>query len=340
MTVNDIIQLACNECGDTGAEMQSYLKTAIPLRYELMYNSFPWAESMQQPHYEFAAQAALAIPNAAQAFWMPQILPLQQDRVMWAKMSSDAGVSFPYELKYRERHWIENSDESAFLTTTGQLMPKWFFHGQPVAFPLYSPLILTFTPTVSVTSMQVTIQGRDTGGLEQSETLTLSGVTPASTVNSYAEVHTISKSVTGTGTGPISITASAGNTVFGAAGVTMQPNDENLRYTTIVIWPAYSGLPNLTLRVGAKLKIDDVTNLNAIPRISGLHTALYYFARSCVLAKQKQWDLSKQDEGEAGNIFNKLIQAEQASQAAFQQIVPKVYDDPNDVWNSWTAWGQ
>jgi hypothetical protein len=338
MTINDIATLACNECGDSSAEMLSYLLKQIPFRYEIMYNAHPWQEAMVQPHYEFASQPAIPIPSPSQSFWMPQILPLQHDRVMWAKFSQDSGISFPYDLEPRERHWIERNDESAFITTTGQMYPKYYFHGQPVGFPLYSPGLLTFTPLSSASAVQVTIEGRDSTGLEQVETLTLNGTTPIATANNYAEVHNIAKNATGGP--PITVSASAGNTVFGAPSITIQPQDENVRYTVMVVWPAYNGTPTLNLRVASKLKIDPLSSPNSIPRVTSLHTALYYYARSAVLGKQKQWDLAAADMQTSQKIFSDLVQAEMASQGAFQQVVPKIFDDPNDVWNSFTAWGQ
>jgi hypothetical protein len=232
---------------------------------------------------------------------------------------------------------VERNDESAFITTTGQMYPKYFFHGQPVGFPLYSPGVLTFTPLSSASAVQVTVEGRNSAGLEQVETLTLNGTTPIATAGNYAEVHNISKNSTG---GPaITVAASAGNTVFGAASITMQPQDESIRYTVMVIWPAYSGIPSLNLRVGAKLKLDPLSSPNSVPRVTSLHTALYYYARSAVLGKQKQWDLAAQDTQMSSQIFAKLVEAEMASNGAFRQVVPKIFDDATDVWNSFTAWG-
>lgn len=336
MTIADIANLACNECGDSGPDMLSYVKTQIRMKYEILYNSHPWEEAQIQPHYEFAAQPALALPSPSSSFWMPQIMPLSIDKVLWVRFSTDAGVSFPYLLKPRSRDWIERAGEqgqgNAFITSTGNQLPQFFFHGQPVGFPLYSPGILTFTPQTIASGFSVTIEGRDTSGLEQSETFVLNGVTPISSTFNYAEVHTISKSATGTAQVVVTCTG-------GATTLTMQPNDENMRFTVFVMWPAYNGTPSLQIRVGGKLKVDPIPNDNSIPRISGLHTALYYFARAAVHGKQKQWDLEQADSQRCDQVLSKLIEYEMSSEAAFQQIVPKMYDDPNDAWDFGTFWG-
>jgi hypothetical protein len=115
--------------------------------------------------------------------------------------------------------------------------------------------------------------------------------------------------------------------------VTMQPNDTNLRYTTLVTWPAYSG--TFRLKVGAKLKIDPILNDNSIPRISGLFDALYYFTRAAVKSRQKQGDGENADTQMAQQMFEQCKRNELSAMAAFQQVVPKVYDDPHETWD----WG-
>lgn len=328
MTVNDIATLACNECGDSGAEMLAYVKTQIRMKYEILYNSHPWEESQIQPHYEFAAQAALPVPNSL-AYWMPQILPLTIDKVLWAKGSIDNGASFPLRMQPRPRSWIEKVDEGTILTQANTPQPRYFFHGQPLGFPAYSPLVLTFTPVGTASQITLTVEGRTTAGLEVVEDLTVNGTSPISTANSFAEVHGIQKTVSG-GV-PIVVTAS-GSTV----AATIQTVDQKLRYTVLVLWPAYTGSPPLTMRVGGKLKVDRLTDNNSTPRISGLHTALYYFARASVHGKQKQWDLEDADSKKSEEIFSKLVEFEMASEAAFQQIVPVQTDDPAGVWDySW-----
>jgi hypothetical protein len=111
----------------------------------------------------------------------------------------------------------------------------------------------------------------------------------------------------------------------------MQSNDTNLRYTTLVTWPAYTGA--FRLRIGAKLKIDPLLNDNSVPRISGLFDALYYFTRAAVKSRQKQGDGEASDSQMANQMFIQAKQAELAQMAAFQQIVPKVFDAPDDVWD-------
>ncbi len=332
MTVNDVATLACLDCSETGASMLAFAKSQLRMRYEILYNAHNWKEAMGDPPMEFDLAAPVLIPplpgtSTSVSFMQTQALPLGYDKVVWVKGSQDSGASFPYELKPRDRGWIEHNDGSAFLTATTPQIPRYYYHGVPRGFPTLSPGILTFTPVTSTATFQLTVEGRDATGLEQSETFSISGTTPVSTAKNYVEVHNISKSVTPTSA--ITITPAVGSSVI------MQPNDENLRYTILVIWPAYNG--PFRLRVGAKLKIDPIQNDSSIPRISGLFQALYYFTRAAIKGRQKQADADQADTKVAEGLWLQAKNAELSQSGNFQQIQPKVADDPGQIWDWGTA---
>jgi hypothetical protein len=338
MTVQDIAILACTDCGDTGSTMQQFAMSHVRRKYQILYDAHPWLEAMAEPPYETPTINPILTPyNTAQTYYLPIILPLPFDKVMWMKGSTDGGLSFPYEFKPRNRGWIEKNDGSAFLTTTSPQLPRYYYPARSVGFPTLSPQPgkLTLTPLSSAaSSFQVIVEGIDTTGLEQAETFSISGLTPITTNYAYAEVHNISKSI---GTVPLQVTDQGNDTT-----IVMQPNDESMRYTVVLLWPAYNGnatgLP-LRVRIGCKLKIDLIPNPQSVPRISGLYDALYYFTRAAIHGRQKQRDMEKDDMETATALYGKCVESEQSSQGSFQQIVPKVYDDPGDVWNWGTPWG-
>ncbi len=330
MTVNDIATLACLDCGQTSAVTLAFAKTQLRMRYEILYNAHNWKEAMGDPPMEFDLAAPVLVPplpgtSTSISYMQTLALPLGYDKIVWVKGSQDGGASFTYELKPRDRGWIEHNDGSAFLTATTPQIPRYYYHGVPRGFPTLSPGILTITPITSAGTFQITVEGRDSGGLEQSETLSVSGTTPVSTLNSYSEVHNISKSITPTVA--LTIAPAVGSSI------TMQPNDENLRYTILVVWPAYSG--PFRLRVGAKLKMDTIPNDSSIPRISGLFQALYYFTRAAIKGRQKQADADQADTKVAEGLWLQAKNAELAQSGSFQQIQPKVSFDPAQVWE----WG-
>jgi hypothetical protein len=328
MTVSDIAVASCLDCADTGATMLAFAKAQLRMRYEILYNAYNWKEAMADPPQEFDLAAPVLIPSLPGAstsisYMQTLALPLSYDKVIWVKGSQDGGASFPYELKPRDRGWDEHNDGSAFLTATTPQIPRYFYHGQPRGFPTISPGIITFTPLTSAGNFQLTIEGLDVNGLEQSETFSISGTTPVSTANSYREVHNIAKSIIPT----------AAMTVAPAVGtaVTMGQNDENLRYTTLIVWPAYNG--PFRLRIGAKLKIDPILNDTSIPRISGLFQALYWFTRAAIKGRQKQGDAEASDIAMAQNLFMQAKNDEMSQSGAFMQIQPKIFDDPGQVWD-------
>jgi hypothetical protein len=325
MTLSDIATLACQDVGDLGQAAQgvtmlSYVKAQIRRNYESMYNMHPWKEAMMEPAIEQNCPSPLLIPGTS-SYWLPNILPLQADKVQWVKGSIDGGLSFPYKLDPRDRGWIEKYSGDAFLTTLIQNVPRYFFLGKPLGFPAFNPGAITITPIGTASGFPLTIEGTDTSGLEQSEMFSMTGTNPITTVKTYAEVHNITKP---TGTVPLTIAGTG-------ATVTMQPNDEHLRYTNLVIWPPYTG--PFRIRVGAKMKFDPLLSDNSVPRISGLLDALYHVALAAAYSRQKQKDMSNAEFQSANAIAMKAVEEEMSSQAAFQQIVPKVYDDPGQVWN-------
>src|SRR5258708_39803208 len=126
------------------------------------------------------------------------------------------------------------------------------------------------------------------------------------------------------GLGPLTIAGTGGT-------VTMQPNEESLRYTVLVLWPAYLG--PFRIRVGAKMKFDPLLSDNSVPRISGLFDALYHVALAAAYSRQKQKQTSDSEFAMANSIAKMAVEEEQSSQANFNQMVPKMYDDPAQVWD-------
>jgi len=313
MTLSELADLATRDVGDTDGTTVQFAKDVAKKKYEDIYNGHNWREAN-----DLFGPLTLAT-SATDLF-----LPLDFEKALWLKASFDSGTTY-IELKYRERGWIERNDSASFYSVSGD-RPRFYYQGKSLGWPELNPLKITITPVASETSIvSTTIEGTETStGIYRVETFSITGAAPVQTTYSYSSISNISKAVS---TQQFTFTSQV------PTSVTMQPNDTSLRYTRLVIFPAYA-LGSTLIKGEAKLKVDSLLSDNSVPRISNINDALYYFVRGALRGRQKASDLELSDLQLANTFFEQAKKLEMEQAGGYRQIVPKIFDDPAEVWNT------
>lgn len=111
-------------------------------------------------------------------------------------------------------------DYASGISSSGEVQ-RYIILNKPVRNqPSSSSTLSIVSSSASDTTQTVYITGLDGNSLQVSESVTLTGTTPAVTTNSYSEIRSISKSATTIGS--ITITANSGATTIAI----MSPNDK------------------------------------------------------------------------------------------------------------------
>ena len=331
MTVNDIIEFACETTGDISSEALDFARRALRLKYATLYDAHNWREAMR------LLDGVQLNPALNGIFF----LPFDAEEVIFCSLSYD-GRSY-IRLNYRERDWIERFTYPAYNLPGNT---PWFYRAENLAWPYLSPGTFTFT-TSNNTPFSVYIAGTDTNDFPISESFILQGTSagsglynPASitTVHSYKTVTVLSSEVT---TLPLTI-AAGGNTFV------MPPAMTELVFTQIVMEPpplgtSPGGAPLQTwIRTQVKLKPDSLDNDMSVPRISHIWDALVSFTTGALWKRLSQLQKANSEEQVAMEHIKAAIQVEKNQAEFFQQAVPVTYEYGDYLrgwwWNRATSW--
>lgn len=312
MTVADIIDFSTATVGDIDQDTRDFAKKAIQLRYQILFASHNWQESIR------AFDLVLADTDTF-------FLPVDCELIIFVVPVVN-GVKYG-RLAYRERDWIEqNASIGPYLTNFGP-RPWYFYRSTNVGFPSASPGVLTFS-VLETSSINIYVAGKDANGNPLSEKMSVATARPGtpstpSTANNYSVVTTISKDVS---TYPVTVTGTDGTTAQ------ISPGTTELVYTKGMLWPPLQGSADFT--IGAKLKADTLDDDMSVPRISRLWNALIGFTNAALYKRQRQLGKAQAETQDAQAIVEAAVQ-EEKNQAAFrQQVVPQVYDGNYFPWGA------
>jgi len=312
MTVADISDYCTKVVGDIDQDTVAFAKQAIRLRYQILYGSHNWQESIQSSNLTLSDTDTFFLPGDSElVIWVVPFI----NNVKYSK------------LAYRERDWIEtHAAIGPYFTNYGPI-PSYFYRAPNVALPTLSPGALTFS-VLDTSPVQIYVTGKDANGNQVSETFLASTSTPGTpsrptSANTYSTVLTISK---GASVYPVSVTAADGTSA------TMSPGQTELVFTQGVMWPPLVGTG--TFYVGAKMRADILDNDLSVPRVSRLWNVLISYTKAELLQRQRQWGKAQAQTQDALSLVSAAVN-EEKNQAAFrQQVVPMQYDGNFFPWGS------
>lgn len=313
MTVLELATFACETVGDISDETVSFAKKAVRLKYQTMYDSHLWRESMR------LLDGYPMDPDSGGRIF----LPLDAEEVVFLSLSTD-GMNYN-RLQYRERDWIERFAGNA-ASAAGR--NPFYYRGENLAWPHLNPGQLTFT-TYDPVLFTLFISGLDANGNTIQETFKMQAainpdttVNPAivTTVNSYVQVNVLSKGGT---TMPLTVLpqfpgASTPYTIPASMSASV--------YTHLILYPAPDSSQQLFYRVQVKLKPDPLDSDYSVPRVSHITDALIEFVLAALYKKGRQ--LQKADNCEQKGIahIQAAVNVEKNQSEMRQQVVPTIYD--------------
>jgi hypothetical protein len=305
VTTGEIIEFVCATAGDIDDDSKDFARSAIRLRYQLLYGAHLWQESIES--------STVAVADTDTFF-----LPGDCELIVFVTIGGK-------RLAYREADWIQQNAASASAQS-----PSYFYRAPNLALPTLVAGALTFT-VKDTTPINIYVSGTDTAGKLLSEKLlasTTSPSTPATpvTTNSYTQVTTLSKDPSSY---PVGVQAADGSSAE------MAPSARDSVFTRGTLWPAVSG--NADLAVGAKLRADLLEDDMSVPRISRLWNPLIGFTLAALYKRQRQLSKAQAETQDAMQMVQAAI-SEEKNQAAFrQQVVPVAYDGNVFPWDVVTS---
>jgi hypothetical protein len=312
MTIGEIADLCSKTVGDIDQDTVAFAKQAIRMRYQLLYASHNWQESIAGFQFNLAD---------TDTFW----LPLDAELIIWVVPFIN-GIKYS-KLAYRERDWIEqHAAIGPYFSNYGPI-PSYFYRAPNVALPSVNAGTLSFR-VLDTSPISIYVAGKDTNGNPTSEKFSASTATPGtpsqpSSHNTYSVVSTISKDVSAF---PVTVSATDGSSA------TMSPGQTSLVFTQGTMWPPLVG--SGTFYVGAKLRADTLEDDLSVPRVSRLWNILISYTNAALLKRQRQWGKAQAETQEALQLVSSAVN-EEKNQAAFrQQVVPASYDGNFFPWGS------
>lgn len=327
MTALDIIKFAAETVGDISEEMLEFGRKAIRLKYQTLYDSHLWRESLR------VIESSLN-PDLKGVFF----LPYDAEEVIFFSTSTGGG-SYT-RLSYRERDWTERHGGSQ-VSLPGST-PS-YYRAENVAWPYFGPGKMTFT-SYDTRIFTLYIKGIDLNGVAADETYKVQAITnsdgsvnPAvvTTANAFYQIDTISKGKTNT---PLAISPQF--PPGGSMAIALPPGLPDLTFTQLVLTPPpvlvdpTTGDPyNVLTRLQVKLKADPLDSDYAVPRISHIMDGLIEFVLAAMYKKSRQLAKSDSCEQKAIAHIQAAVQIEKNQSENRQQVVPIIYES-GDYLNS------
>lgn len=325
-TVIDLVRYAAETVGDISGEMLDYGKRALRLKYQTIYDSHLWRESMRIINSELD-------PDLGGIFF----LPYDTEEVIFFSLSYD-GLNY-VRLNYRERDWTELHSNSRVTVPGG--LPS-YYRAENLAWPYLAsgdgstgPSQFTFT-SYDTGIFTLFIGGLDVDGNRVSETYKMQAivnpddksVNPAvvTTTHAFRQVSDLSKGITDA---PLLIQPQF---PVGANPISMPPGQTDLLFTQLVLVPppilfdSDNNPITVPVRLQVKLKADTLGSDYAVPRLSHVTDALAEFVLAAMYKKGRQ--LNKSDNCEQKGIahIQAAVNIEKNQSEMRQQVVPTIYE--------------
>ena len=173
MTLSDLVTLVCTKMHRTDAESQAEAKVYLKARYRMIWDSRPWKD-------------ALAVMDVGDISLRTITLPGVVDRILAVR-------------------WNRMTIEAEHLVTIFLTDPQRFDSiSNPLSYSLIAPSGVEVCPDGEQLTMYsdsasaqftVAIHGM-LGSVEQREVVAISGASNSTSVNSYDEIHSLSKTST------------------------------------------------------------------------------------------------------------------------------------------------
>jgi hypothetical protein len=317
MTLGDIINFCCETTGDISSGALDFARSAVRLKYSTLYDFHAWREAMR----------VIDLIPVDPALNGAIFLPYDAEEVIFLSISYDG--TYYTRLAYRERDWLERYGSNQ-VTVPGN--SPFYYRAENLAWPYFNPGIFTFT-TSDKASFSVYIEGRNANNYPISEAFNMQGiinpdqtVSPASisTVNSYALVTTLSKTV---GSTPLTVMTSAVPTP-----IVISPSQTETLFTQLRLAPPPVFLNTdgstrpVWVRTQIKLKADTLDNDMSVPRISHVLDALIEFTLAALYTKYRQLSKADAREQKATAHLQAAVNVEKNQSEFRQQVVPVIYD--------------
>jgi hypothetical protein len=308
---NSLLELTdaiCARIGDWSQETRILAREFLRRNYVQVYDSNLWTESTVE----------IDVTSVTGVLVLPEFI----DRII-----SIRGVSTLGQL-------------SAEQPSLFYAINPWIFEqtGDPLSFSYLAPVAVTVLPTsaqqltvVSTSAADksnVFIRGEQAGGTVVSETLTLNGLTPVNTGQSYLTPLTIAKNIT---SGTVAVTGSISLTQY----VALLANERERKHIRIQFRPTPTS--NVTCKVLCKRKCTPFSTDEDTPLLRDIGNTLIDLACADMFAKIGNADAATGARSKAGEALKTMIDLERNQGANSYRVVPQVEYSEAD-WIDSDAW--
>lgn len=309
MTVDEMVDLICDELAKTDATTIALAKRMLRRDYKLLWDRDLWVDTLQV-YSTTSALANIILPNH---------------------------LARPVAVSLRDLPMVP-TDPARLISVDPA---NWATAGDPTTYHEFEPVGVNVLPTSATVLKIVSDSATDTGisvlvrgfngDVEQRETLTLNGLTEVTGTLSWTVPTLISKATT---TGTITIKDASGTTLQ-----TLWPEERNRLQARLVPYP--TPIQTVNVLVLAKKKYREMTDDNDAPAIRDCENALISFTTARLLRRARQYSKADRQDAIAMNHLANLPKVERQQAAApITQIEPvsmgeHTIDDimTGDSWN-------
>lgn len=300
-SLEEMTDAVCCRVGDYSAPAQIMIKDFLRRSYLDLWDSQMWLESL----------VMVKVPREQSEV----ILPEYVDRVIACRGNSELAELVP-------------ADQSLFFGVAPQIFEQ---SGSPVNFSIMTPSAVAVLPVNNEQMMLVSTSEFDlsdvfvrgeTGGVEVSETITLTGLTPVPTFNTYDLPMTIAKGLT---SGYITVTGRVSGTFL----VRLFENERERKHSRLWLIPRPGDIDGTTCLVLGKRKIRPLLTNEDTPLLRGIGNVLIALATSKMWSKMGNDKAAVTSGEEAKGSLQVMINRETQQTANAPRILPYVEGIPS-----------
>lgn len=290
-TLIDLATLACQKIGKSDSDTVALAKKFVQQRYLMIYDSALWSDS--QFLYSTTASSDKVI------------LPHWIDRIVGVRSGSDLN------LPHTELANLFQTDPGIFERS-----------GSPVLYSELPPVGVLQLPSTAAALTLISNAAADSGvavrvlgensGVEARETVSLSGTTSVTTINSYDTPLAISKPVT---SGAITVKDSASNVLL-----TLGPEEFERKHPRIRLHQAPG--ESTSLLILAKRRPLPLLHDLDTPALRNIENALLAYVTADLLEAQRQYGKAQAKITEASSLLAETRDMEKNQSQKTVRIIP------------------
>lgn len=291
MTLGDLAQYICTKVGQTDKDSIAACRLFLRRRYQMIWDYALWKESL------FTKSIGTGTGTC--------VLPATCDQVVAVRIGFT-----PVPLL--DQTTLMRTDPGAY-TRTGTT-PDGFIFLSPTCLgtAIASTTVITaFSSSALDNAQTLHLVGELSNGLEVREDLVLTGTTPVSSVNGYANV--LSASLSAPCAGNVTVAATGSDTIVaGLTNLESRPRVKILEY----------GSGTVTVTFLCKRRFTDLLSDTDVPLLRNSENTLLAWATADMLERQRQYAKAELKNKEGAAQLQLMLDLEKNQSANEHRIVP------------------